>query len=523
MQRPRILLILPLLSCALPLPAEWQGNSSLIHAFLLIISIGIVLLFYAQKKIKMREIQKGVRWYPTMGVLLILFSQVIKIEGFSVFNLQSLIFNFQSTLFDNPAGLACFVCCLIAIESGNKAGSKWRQWRHWTVLGLLTTIVILTHSRTGVLALLLIVGIKLWHYRRLRWGIGLAVLLSLFGLLQMKRDSTSGRCFILQNTWRMIRERPLTGWGWNGFDKNYMQFQAEYFRQHPEDTANAWLADDVRHPMNEFLLWWVRFGIAGPVALGIMLLGSLTPYPPLLLARGERLQRRKGGDKVTDEGWPIFNLSSLRFTLLTFALLSYPLHYAFVWLFICLAWLPTIIFISYYLSSFISYLLIAVGTFSLFLSARLMQAEEEAAHHAHHRALRIYRQLAPVCQRDPHFLYSYARELYVTGQFEEALEYADHCEDYWCRYDLTLLKGDIHRQLRLYDEAETTYRTASLMCPNRFAPLEGLLTVYQETGDTTAANLTARRILSKGVKVGSEAVAEIQNMARQYISKHNKQ
>lgn len=537
--------LLPFISCAVPLCGEWHGNSSHIHALLLIISIGIVLLFYAQKKIHVRDILEGVRWFPTVGLLLILLAQGMNIEN-GGWRIEDFGHPWQG-MFDNPAGLACFACCLLTIESGNRAEGKRGQWWHWTVMAMLAVIVLLTHSRTGVMALVLLAGIRLWHVKKLRWGIGMVVILSLFGLLHVKHDSTSGRRFILQNTWQMICERPLTGWGWHGFDRYYMQVQAEYFKQHPEDTANAWLADDVRHPMNEFLLWWIRFGIAWPVALGGLLLWPAmkktdSPPTPLSCKEGELAPPLRGVDvsretspSIQERGRPgraggeSVGSESLLCTLLLFACLSYPLHYAFSWLFIGLAWM--LVYkrrderASFHIStlcSLLSTLFIAFGTVSLFLSVSLMQAEGAAEQHAHHRALRIYRQLAPVCQWNPHFLYSYARELYVTGQFIEALEYVNRCEDYWCRYDLTLLKGDIYRQLQQYAEAEATYHTAHYMCPNRFAPLEGLLAVYEAKSDSVAALATAQTILNRPVKVQSGAVAEIRQMAKLYLQKHNK-
>jgi len=536
--------MLPLLSCALPLPAEWYGNSSHIHALLLTISIGTVLLRCLRTKAGMQGILEGVRWYPSVGLLLIFLTQGLPVASG---RWSSEVFGHAwQGMFDNPAGLACFACCLLAIESENQARSKWGLLGHWTVVGMLTAIVLLTHSRTGVLGVLLIAAIRLWQYRRLRWAVGLATALCLVGLFQVKRDSTSGRRFILQNTWQLIHERPLTGWGWHGFERYYMPVQADYFKQHTEDTAHAWLADDVRHPMNEFLLWWVKFGVIGPVALGALLL-----WPAAVKSKEKRVEskekrveskekRVESIDGVSIDNKPISAPYALLSTLFLFACLSYPLHYAFTWLFIGLAWLQVYKRREYKvegkekrvenidgasidnkpistLCSILSTLLIAYGTVSLLLSARLMQAEGAAERHAHHRALRIYRQLAPVCQWNPYFLYSYAHELYVTGQFEKALAYAGRCGQYWSRYDLTLLEGDIHRQLQQYTEAKADYLFASHMCPNRFAPLEGLLSINETQGDSAAVMRTAQAIMQKPVKIQSPAVTEIKTRAQQHV------
>ena len=57
------------------------------------------------------------------------------------------------------------------------------------------------------------------------------------------------------------------------------------------------------------------------------------------------------------------------------------------------------------------------------------------------------------------------------------------------------------------------------MCPNRFAPLEGLLSVYITTKDSTAAYDVARTIVNKREKVHSEATEEIKRMAQEYLDK----
>ena len=113
-----ILSHLPFISCALPLPAEWHGNSSHIHALLLTISIGTVLLRCLRTKAGMQGILEGVRWYPSVGLLLIFLAQGLPVASG---RWSSEVFGHAwQGMFDNPAGLACFACCLLVIESVNR-------------------------------------------------------------------------------------------------------------------------------------------------------------------------------------------------------------------------------------------------------------------------------------------------------------------------------------------------------------------------------------------------------------------
>ena len=103
-----ILSHLPFISCALPLPAEWHGNSSHIHALLLAVSTGTVLLHVLLNKAGMQGIMESVRLYPTVGLLLILLSLAIQMPG-GILPTGYFSHAWQG-MFDNPAGLACFAC-----------------------------------------------------------------------------------------------------------------------------------------------------------------------------------------------------------------------------------------------------------------------------------------------------------------------------------------------------------------------------------------------------------------------------
>ena len=77
-----------------------------------------------------------------------------------------------------------------------------------------------------------------------------------------------------------MKEHPIIGHGHRGFEREYMLRQADFFREHP-DSEYAVLADEIRHPLNEFLYVWVNYGVAAPVALLLLLL--LLPVTLLLL------------------------------------------------------------------------------------------------------------------------------------------------------------------------------------------------------------------------------------------------
>ena len=109
----------------------------------------------------------------------------------------------------------------------------------------------------------------------------------------------------------------------------------------------------------------------------------------------------------------------------------------------------------------------------------------------------------------PTFLYNYASELFYADEGEKALHMARACRRHWSSYNLSLLTGDICRDLGKHAEAAGHYQTAYDMCPARFAPLEGLYYAYKNLGDTVRADAVTRLIQRKKVKVPSPEVERI--------------
>jgi hypothetical protein len=100
-------------------------------------------------------------------------------------------------------------------------------------------------------------------------------------------------------------------------------------------------------------------------------------------------------------------------------------------------------------------------------------------------------------------------EQFYAGCYVGAWRTAEECRKHWASYNLELLSGDICRKLERYGDALYHYRWASLMCPVRFAPLEGMYHVYRECGDSLHADSVSAVIRAKEVKVLSSEVVRI--------------
>ena len=225
----------------------------------------------------------------------------------------------------NPAELSLHLCVVLPMTGWLLVHSEGWKWRlaYGAAAVLSAAVLWLTQSRTGLICLALygIIGLGLVvrryiHQNLLRWGIyGVTVVVMLAGtsafVTSRKTDSTSGRAFILGRSWELVKEHPIIGHGHRGFEREYMLRQADFFREHP-DSEYAVLADEIRHPLNEFLYVWVNYGVVAPVALLLLLLLPLWRW-----LRGDRQMAP-------------FLLPMT--AILVFSFFSYPFYYPIAWL-----------------------------------------------------------------------------------------------------------------------------------------------------------------------------------------------
>ena len=237
-------------------------------------------------------------------------------------------------VFDNPTGFALHTCMLVAMMKTHpqplpvSEGSGYRQTLTcfgkgsvWLLTVASAVMVFLSGCRTGMVCMAVIILLMIYREMKRRiksgvlrlWGtvIGSGVLLAVvLYVFSVKQESTGGRRFILERTWKLIEERPLTGYGWHGFEREYMPYQAKYFKAHPDNPA-AWYADEISHPLNEFLYLCVDFGIIAPL---LLLFVFAVPY--YFFLQGHRGCREGRGHRGS-------LLMAVRVGLL-FSLTSYP-------------------------------------------------------------------------------------------------------------------------------------------------------------------------------------------------------
>lgn len=408
--------------------------------------------------------------------------------------------------FDNPAGVAALFCVtfpFIIILS-----------RHKTNILLVVTLFVIDasvlfaiQSRAGLVAITVSTVVwllSLCAEKKIKPGtvilISLLVAVVIGGvtfLFYYKSASTNGRMVIFNTCIRMVAARPLLGYGFGGFGREYMNWQAEYLKTIDHDNI-LMLSDNVTHPLSEYMLVAVNYGLIGlAVVIGVITIAVVRAF------------RQKGRQRA-------FILMEIC-SLCTLSFFSYPFRYPMTSIVVvCLI----VLFLSHRIKKFqLSYrrpavaFVLAVSLVSITflwpwykvqvqwksISDRLNLDAKSAIVVKHD----ILPYTDKVLIRNPRYMYSRAVVNYYAGDYQQALNDAKNSSDKLSSYDTELLLGSICQKIGLNVDAETHYREASYMCPSRITPLYSLFRLYEEQGDTTNIVIVGHELLDKPVKVAS--------------------
>jgi len=433
--------------------------------------------------------------------------------------------NFRiSGSFDNPAGFAvtlsvCFPFALFVFS---------KKELYWKIIGglsatLFVVAIVLSQSRAGVIAILVISGIwavkavnptwmNRWSNRTKMVGSTALIITILVGLYFLKKDSADGRLLIWQCSGQMIADKPLLGHGAGGFQREYMLYQADYFRTHPA-SSYAMRADIVKHPFNEFVLLLVEHGLVGGLLVGLLV---------YLLIREYRKNKKQ------EAFYAMLCLSGIA----AFACFSYPLGYPFVKLMavFCAATImrreAKVWKIPKGLFSAIKPAVLVTSFVLLFFTGKMFYDEyswnaiaKQSLAGETKRVMPDYARLYKTMNRNGLFLYNYGAELNYINQWDKSVVLLTECANFYNDIDLQLLLADNYTQLKQYPKAEKCFLLAHQMIPNRFIPLYRLALLYKEEGKIQEARKIAELIVKKQVKVESFDVVTIKDEMRDLLKK----
>lgn len=395
---------------------------------------------------------------------------------------------------DNSTGLAISLVsvCPFVYSHGRTIQINWKKSVYAICLGVISLAIILSGCRACIVALVVMVSFKVLHKRYMVILIGISAVLLL--TTHYKKDSSRGRAFIYQTSTNMLEPNTMFfGKGHGGFKKDYMNFQAKVF-ECDSKNPNAILADNVSHPLNEYLLLLIDYGIIGGIGLLIIVLIFLrcvdysTPHFLFIMVLGV----------IACFSYPF------RYPL-TIILLAYSLAVVEcknVCTFKITKKIKSMMMLGAFLG--IVYMLIGMRNNCIWKKQITLCTLGKTE-----KTLPVYDELYDSMNDNPYFLYNYSMVLFQSGNYQKSNDILADCSRFLNDYDTELLHADIHLALKQYDTAEGYYMHASQMCPNRFQPFYQLMCLYKEVGNIEQARLMAEVIVQKEIKIPSEQVNKI--------------
>ena len=345
--------------------------------------------------------------------------------------------------------------------------------------------------------------------------VALAVIF-LYGAYRMKKDSADGRLLIWKVSVSLIKEKPLTGHGFERFPAAYREAQADWFAAGKGSEAETMIAGNPAYAFNE----WVHIA----VEQGLIGLALFVCFVVLCLISGRKKNR-------IDNDCGGFRAVLLAFCV--FATFSYPLDVLPLTILFTVTTAVTASRTSplcWRLSpGFVRCcgavcLVIACALSFRILSGRLHYADWREAHAlflegSYYDAAEEYEYLFDDLRHEKLFLMEYARCLAHTKQYEESnrifamyLTKGGNPETY--NY-----MGSNYQMTGQYDLAEQAYLRSAQILPGRLTPRYMLMRLYLDTGQNERAAETAHILKEMPVKIPSAKAERIKQEAQETVNK----
>lgn len=326
-------------------------------------------------------------------------------------------------------------------------------------------------------------------------------------LYKIRPASVIGRFLIWKICYNIISNNWLIGLGHNGFVNNYMLYQKDYLQENSLPLSIQYLVDDITTPYNEFLLLLIEHGLV--VFIPVLLLVLL--FTILIIKKQGRF-------------WILSICGICAIFIISF--FSYPFRSSITWSFLSIFLMFGLVYDDhkYDVKFRLPVRIMASAVLCFLFSIMVMISRKYYYWHKTSissnpiEIIATFKELnTSFLGSNPNFLYDYAYWLYQQSSFKECeiiLEKKESSKN----YRNMMFLGEVHHQLKKYDESIECYRTASQMIPNRFSPLFNILSIYEELNDERLF-IFADSIISKPIKIPSKEVSYIKDYCIHILTK----
>ena len=271
--------------CILPMSYSTLNTSEEIRIWCAKISLLIIyilcIISIIRKKIFVSSINKIFNSFTFLCVIEMLVACLQYLQIIPSFHP---LFRITGT-FWNPSILAMMLALCFSISIYKIIKYKNTHSSLWYIIAIVALICLfVTESRTCILAVFFATFLIAYLEKRAAIAlisrpkaICITVILSvilIYILYCCKKDSADGRLLIWQVSLKLIEQKLWFGWGKYGFSSSYMPIQAEFLSKY-NCHFYTYLADNVSHPFNEFILFCIKYGVIGLFSLFALILTLL--------------------------------------------------------------------------------------------------------------------------------------------------------------------------------------------------------------------------------------------------------
>lgn len=370
--------------------------------------------------------------------------------------------------------------------------------------------------------------------------LGLMIVIPLSSqLYNAKKASADGRKLIWKLSAQMIPEKPLTGYGYGFFEKEYNLHQANYIKigkASPEELINA---GPVIMPHNELLQNAVEGGITGVLLISLF-------FGSILFA----LKQKKVNQTILKTETPFhpqnsyFNLAyASTVSFIAMSMVNSTIQIVPV---MCLAIIYTAIICStlkntpFLKPSFLqnrrtlSILsktgMLAASLYSAYLILGMARADGLnkkttllIKNADYQQVLQIMPALEPYLKENPNYWKNYGTVYFQNHSYSEALSCFKKAQSLSSLPDIYNGAGICLEKLKQYPQAIMQYEILTALYPAKFSYKMRLLKAYLKNKETDKAIALANYIVLLKPKIPSEKVNQYKNMCRTLLKNLEKQ
>lgn len=363
--------------------------------------------------------------------------------------------------------------------------------------------------------------------------LGLLIIIPLSSqLYNAKKASADGRKFIWKVSAIMASEKPVTGYGYGYFEKEYNLYQANYIQNGKATTEELANAGPVIMPHNELIQNAVEGGIIGLILISLFF-GSLL----FAVKHNNRINQNKlNTEAIFQEKRSHFHLayagvvafigmSMVNSTIQIVPIMCLLIIYAAI---VCSTLDPIELprFLSFIERSKVfsiasKTVIIAISLYLLYLLFGIAAADrqnkkaellKEAGYYGH--ALQIMPDLEPYLKEDSHYWENYGRIYFKAQKFQEAIVCFKKAQALSTLPEIYIGAGMSYEKLHQYPKVIQQYETLIALYPSKFLYRMMLLETYLKNKETTKAISLAQEIILLKPKIPSEKVDRYKNMCR---------